>query len=94
MCLGIIGIGQIIEAYRPFVLLYGLGNSWVSENRCAGQVFLLGPEPGGKGLGGPAGVGSGVNIDLVLLPVSEELAPGADFPRNPYLSGFLGGESP
>ena len=92
--LGIIGVCQIVEAYRPLVFLYGLGNSGISEHRRACQVLLLGPEPGGKGLGGPAGIGSGVNIDLVLLPVSEELAPGADFPRNPYLSGFLGGEAP
>ena len=45
MCLGIIGISQIVEADAPLVLAHRSGYSRVSENRRTVQFFLLGIEP-------------------------------------------------
>ena len=45
MCLRIIGISKIIEAYAPLVFLHSLRNSRITENSSTLQVLLLGIEP-------------------------------------------------
>ena len=45
MRLGIIGIGQIVEADAPLVLAHRSCDSRITENRRTMQLFLLGIEP-------------------------------------------------
>lgn len=64
MCLRIIGISEIIEAYAPLVFLHSLRNSGITENSSTLQVLLLGIEPRRESLSGATGIRTGIDIDL------------------------------
>ena len=91
---GIKGIGEIVKTDAEPVILDGGGNAGIAENGRPAQLVLFRIEPGGKSLGGAAGIRAGIGVDGRAVPGAEQIAPGPELARDPYFSCIVRRDAP